>query len=109
MGSPGQAATAGGGITPLQASLAQYTMAQQGIGTNQAFSQGMGDSTGATQGWAGAQAQGALTASQESQANAAALSALINQNFNQFASGIGSGIGGIGTLLSGGKGGGGGG
>jgi hypothetical protein len=67
----------------------------------------MGHSTGATQGWAGANAQQALTASQESQANTAALQALINQNFNQFAGGIGSALGGLGGKLGGGGGGGG--
>jgi|SRR5215471_7263877 len=110
MGSPGQALTAGGvAPTPFQQALAQYTAGQQSLGAKQTFGgTGMGISTGETQGEAGALAAGALQASEESQADTAALQNLINQNFNKFAGGLGSALGGIGGKLGGGGGGGGG-
>jgi len=105
--SPGQAIAGGGvGLTPFQQALAQYTAGQQSLGSKQTFGgTGMGISTGETQGEAGALAAGALQASEESQANTAALQNLINKNFNQFAGGLGSALGGIGGKLGGGGGG----
>jgi hypothetical protein len=91
----GSAFTAGGGITGPQRALANYTTAEQMVGNAGAWA-GAPMSTMKTQADTGALAAGALQASQMSQADAAAEAQFINNQFNQFAGGLGSLLGGIG-------------
>jgi len=94
-GGLGGKATSGGGISGPQMALGQYTFGEQTVGNKAAFAE-MPMSTGATQAQSGAAAQAALKESEMSQADASAVSQFINNQFGQFAGGLGSLLGSIG-------------
>lgn len=93
-GGIGQKLTAGGGITPEQASLAQYTMGQGEIADMSQFSQ-MPHSTNLTQAISGTKAAGVQQAGQMSQQDTAAMTQFLNQQNSQLTQGIGGAIGSI--------------
>ena len=89
--------TSGGGISPMQQALAQYTTGQDIVKTTQDFTGGEraghggpGISTMATQAFAGDRFAGAKQAAEASQKDAAAQAASINSQFGQLSSGLGS-------------------
>lgn len=94
--------TSGGGISPQQQALAQYTMGEQSVQGADQFGSSMPVSTGET--WAAGVAPmvtRAYTAARMSDADAAALQSAQSSKFNS----VGQGIGQLGGSL-GGKGGG---
>jgi hypothetical protein len=103
-GNIGGKATQGGGISPEQMALAQYTTGENMVANAQSFSHGMGHSTGQSQANVGALFGGAQQEGNMSNADAAAQAASINQQVGQLTGGLGSLAG---KLGSGGGGGGG--
>lgn len=105
MGS-GESKTAGGGISPQQMSLANYTYGEDVVADNQAFGKsGVPQSTMHTQSDIGALAKRALFEGKMDIGDRKAMSDFINQQ-TQAAEGA---IGSLGSLAGGGGGGGGGG
>lgn len=99
----GEKATAGGGISPEQKALADYTFGQDEVANAQQFgAHGMGMSTGATQSDIGAFAKQALSEGLMSEADRKAKAAFIDQQVAGLTSGLSSGLGGLGSLLGGG-------
>ena len=101
-GNIGGALTQSGLISPFQQSLARFNLGEGLVGNAQAFAQEP-IGTPHTMADIGSVAQAALTQGEISNADAAALSQSINQQFGQLSSGLGS------ILGKGGGGGGGGG
>ncbi|HEX3525159.1 MAG TPA: hypothetical protein VHT52_24105 [Stellaceae bacterium] len=91
--------TSGGGISPQQQALAQYTMGEQSVqGASEFAGSGMPVSTGET--WAGGVAPmvtGAYTAARTSDADAAAQQSALSSKFSQ----AGSNVGQLGSLAGG--------
>ena len=94
--------TGGGGVSPQQAALAQYNFGQNLVENSQAFSSGLGHSTGVTQADVGAEARKAYDLGHMSNADANAMTSYFNQQKSQLA----SNVGGLGGALGGGGGGG---
>ena len=96
-GGIGQALTSQGIITPEQISLAQYGAGQDTISQMAKFSQ-IPQSTNLTQAVSGARAGEALQIGQESQADVAAQTKFLNQQFGNLTGGIGSILGSLGSI-----------
>jgi hypothetical protein len=102
-GSKGAQATAGGGVSPEQAALAQYNFGQNEIFQNQQFAQ-TPNSTMKTQGDAGAYAKKALELSEMSDKDAKAMADAINQQAQQQMSELGGFAQALGGIAGGGGG-----
>lgn len=100
-GGIGQKLTASGGITPEQASLAQYNLGQADIHSMNTFSQ-MPMSTNLTQSIGGNVAGGVQSAGQMSQQDTAAMTQFLNANNKNLTGGIGGALGSIAGKGSGG-------
>lgn len=95
--------SSGGGISPQQAALAQYSAGQQELASNTAFAnQGLGASTMGSYADAGANMGAAMAAAGMSDANAAAQNQVNQAQLQQLASSAGFGAG-FGTPASGGS------
>jgi hypothetical protein len=106
--SKGAQATAGGGVSPQQAALAQYNFGQNEVFQNQQFAQ-TPQSTMHTQADAGALAKRAFDLAQMSDKDAKALADAVNQQAQQQQAGLGQFAEALGSQAGGGGGGSGGG
>jgi hypothetical protein len=93
-GGIGQKLTASGGITPEQASLAQYHLGQADVQDMNTFSQ-IPHSTNLTQAIGGNTAGAVKEAGQTSQSNAATQAAFLNAENKNLVGGIGGALGSI--------------
>ena len=91
-GGIGQKLTSGGGITPEQQALAQYHMGQGAVKAESDFAR-IPHSTNLTQAISGARAGGAKEAAQMSQADTAAMTQFLNQQFGNLTGGVGGALG----------------
>lgn len=104
--SKGAQATAGGGVSPQQAALAQYNFGQNEVAQNALYAQ-VPDSTMKTQGDAGAFAKKAFELSEMSDKDAKAMADAINQQAQQQMASLGGLAESLGSVAGGGGGGGG--
>ena len=103
-GSKGAEATAGGGVSPEQAALAQYNFGQNEIAQNALYSQ-VPNSTMKTQGDAGAFAKKAFELSRMSDMDAKAMADAINKQAQEQMSALGGFAQALGGIAGGGGGG----